>query len=596
MPADIYRHCNTYKSTTHIKRHSSTPSTPIQLHQNSVSRPFMMPAAGPAPAPAYRGWDRKAMVSSGLRWLKEWWAGSSPTPCTDEQEPPWILGRRANHANCPFYMIPEEIVLRIVSNLDHFSKAMAMRTCGRFLRISFDPSLCPPKTKGQSVLGNWCVSEISVWPPFEQDEWSVTYQERLALRARWEQMDRLLDRDRFCAPCRRFRDDGRYKNALQALQEPLWCSYCEKTHKRAFFSAHERTKATTQDDPRICILGEGKSQVCAHLSIKLDTTGTTLYPEIEESNRPWIESESWLLRGGIHTCRHPDHDQDHRVPWHQRWMGSFSDQSERPCVNNLERGSRLSLKFGTTIFIANVNGEPHETRAWLQERLADKADALDKMTCPHVTARDGQLMLPFAPGHCACFDSHGWPAHTSTLYDSNSCHPILWGGVTRKSGLCCRCQTAQSASGSREGHKLMASEDGPGSPNIHQYECQTCSCTYTWRRLDLRLYLQIEGHAQRFGPSSLLDWKDQTRYHWLSNIHPDSFGIQQDVELRHVAWCDDINCMTRWRWDSLLRLLWDAWHVGSRAYEGLLCYALTRRDLVLAYYRTRFGRRNAFSM
>ncbi|KAM7212902.1 hypothetical protein V8F06_011708 [Rhypophila decipiens] len=481
------------------------------------------------------------MVSSGLRWLKEWWAGPcrsspiGPIPCID---PPWVLGRRANHANCPFYRLPEEIVLRIMGNLDHVSKAMAMRTFGRLLRIAFDPSFDPQNTKVQSFLRNWCVSEISVWPPFEQNEWRVPYQERLALRARWEQMDRLLDRDRFCAPCRRFRDDGRYKNALQALQETLWCSHCEKAHKRAFFSAHERVKTTTQDDPRICILTEGKSHVCAHLSIKLGTTGTRLYPEIEASNRN---------RVGV-TLR----------------IDSPLRESKRPCLKNLKPGSRHSLKFTTTTFIANVNGGPHETREWLQQRLAEKADALDKMTCPHVTARDGQLMLPFAPGHCACFASHGWPEHTYRTISIRL----------------------------EEGHKFMASEYGPGSPNIHEYKCQTCNCTYTWRRLDSRLYLQVDCDTQDFGPSTLFGWKDQTRYHWLSNIHPDSFGIQQDEELHHVAWCDDINCMTRWRWDRLLRLLWDAWHVGSTTYEGLPFYALTRRDLVLAYYRTRLGRRN----
>ncbi|KAK4214434.1 hypothetical protein QBC37DRAFT_399681 [Rhypophila decipiens] len=435
------------------------------------------------------------MVSRCLRWLKEWWAGScrsSPMPCIDESELPWVLGRRANYANCPFYRLPEEIVLRIMCNLDHVSKAMAIRTYGRLLRIAFDPSLLPPNTKDQGFLRNWCLSEISAWPPFEQKEWRVPYQERLALRARWEQMDRLLDRDRFCAPCRRFRDDGRYKNALQALQETLWCSNCERAHKRAFFSAHERTKATAQDDPRICVLTEGMARLCPHLSIKLDTTGTTLYPEIEESNRRWIEAESRFSRGETHTCQHPDHD---RVPSPQLRM----DPPLR--LENLEPGSRHSPKFTTTTFIANVNGGPHETREWLQERLAEKADALDKMTCPHVTARDGQLMLPFAPGHCACFASHGWPAHTtSTLYKWNT-------------GLCCRCETARSASGSREGHRFMASEDEPGSLNIHKYKCQTCNCTYTWRRLGSRLYLQVDGYAQRFGPSSLYDWGDQTRYH-----------------------------------------------------------------------------------
>ena len=32
------------------------------------------------------------------------------------------------------------------------------------------------------------------------------------------------------------------------------------------------------------------------------------------------------------------------------------------------------------------------------------------------------------------------------------------------------------------------------------------------------------------------------RGHWLYNIHPESWGIQNDEELRRVAWCEDISC------------------------------------------------------
>lgn len=75
------------------------------------------------------------------RRIKERHMDLYPTCDTGDSEPSWVSARRANLANCRFYQIPEELVLQILGNLDYVSMAMALRTCGLFLRLSFDRTL-----------------------------------------------------------------------------------------------------------------------------------------------------------------------------------------------------------------------------------------------------------------------------------------------------------------------------------------------------------------------------------------------------------------------------------------------------------------------
>lgn len=146
------------------------------------------------------------------RWrrVKEWYTESYPTCDTGEYEPSWVSARRTNLANCRFYRLPEELILQILGNLDYVSKAIALRTCGLFMRIMFD------RTLFSQTLGFRFATDIRVWPPFEQQAWSMPLGARREMLALRKQVDRLLDRDRFCDLCRQFREDGRYEKANYA--------------------------------------------------------------------------------------------------------------------------------------------------------------------------------------------------------------------------------------------------------------------------------------------------------------------------------------------------------------------------------------------
>lgn len=334
------------------------------------------------------------------------------------------------------------------------------------------------------------------------------------------QIHRLLDRDRFCRPCRQFREDGRYESAIRAMQATLWCSHCDRVHKRPLFSAHQRAASSAT---RICVLAEGKAQFCGHLALGWDSIQRGIFPD-------------------EHPCRHPDHDPAWYTRLKDSLMGIYNPAYERPrlrlanfddpgIVDRLRgRAPRPTVMF----LLGRLDHGVFVTRAWLQEQLTAQAHVLDKMLCPHVTARDGQLLLPFGPDRCACFQSRPWIDHHGSHY-----------------GACCRCMAVKSQS--RAGYFLPE-----GSPT-HKYRCFICTAGYEWGRTGSAVYLTImslRGIYKKAFPKGSIPLYARTEY-WSYALHPESWGLMDDEELRHVAWCDDINCSSRWRWERLSRLLQD---------------------------------------
>lgn len=446
-------------------------------------------------------WAIWAKLKNWSLRVKEWYTSSYRTCDVGEHEPLWVSARRSNFAHCAFYRLPEELVLQILGNLDNATQGLAQRTCGLFMRIMFDPTLdCRlPRQRSKSFLPLY---NVDLWPP-------------LVLPAR-----DLLDRDRFCDDCLRFREDGRYDNAMKALQSTLWCSHCNESHKRPVFSSRQRAASPAI---RVCVLAEGKAQICNHESIGYSWDKDLKL--ISPTKKPH------------QICRHPDHD----LPWYAFWKHFLEDQYDfelkllgKPHIN-LPFPEQCALQFRSqaTIVLSKLHHQTPVTRAFLQERLIANAHTLGKMLCPHVTVDDGQLLLAFCPSRCACFDSMRWINH--------SC--------TSSKRLCCRCAAAESRG--RAGYFLP-----PYSFSQHRYECTRCSASYHWGRYGSAVTITIRALYGNYKPTLPKYHCPVTRLsYWVYKLHPESWGILKDDELRHVAWCDDIFCASRWRWERLSRLL-----------------------------------------
>lgn len=442
------------------------------------------------------------------RQVEQRCASSCPTLHTGEDEPLWMSAWRANLASCGFYQLPDEILLQILNNLDYVSKAMVMRTCGLLLRIMFDRALFS-QVSNQS--GYW--RDVQIWPPFEPSKWNIPLEARLCLR---QQVDHLLDRDRFCGPCRRFREDGRYEKALLALQATLWCSHCMRMHKRLLFSLQQRAASCAT---RVCVLVEGKAPVCAHMSIDLK------FAQNFKSNG---EEER------VETCRHPEHDSTWLT--HRKNSLTARQGCERPRVRSSHAGDDewFKLRNETQIFLFHQPRGVPVTREMLHERLTEKAHLLDTMLCPHVRAGDGQLLLAFNPARCLCLDNYAWVNH--------SC--------TREDFFCCRCNMLKRSS------PVTAFMSEDRDELRHQYCCAICQAVYRWRRDGSAVYLKIDS----FNGSYCSVLRKPLNFYltgcsWLCRIDPESWGILNDEELHRVAWCSDLNCASRWRWERLIRLL-----------------------------------------
>ncbi|KAM7207228.1 hypothetical protein V8F20_002494 [Naviculisporaceae sp. PSN 640] len=468
----------------------------------------------------HQAWKKtmRPVVQKLLHRIRCWYTDSYPTCDTGDYEPPWLSGRRANLANCRFYQIPEELVLQILGNLDYVSRAMARRTCGLLLRISFDRTLVPETQLTSNTNTPHHTLDIAIWPPLEQPSSKLPSTEGIKIV---KQVNDLLDRDRFCRPCREFRNDGRYETALQALQRRRYCYHCSRSHERPFFSARQMSPLNTSGE---CILAEGTAQFCGHLFFGRQSLEGAVSP-------------------GEHPCRHPDHDPPLYTRLKDSLKGVRSCAYRRPHLVNFDvpknagEGPWRGPSSTVTFFVAHLHHGVPVTRKRLQEKLDAKAHVLNKMLCPHITAGDGQLLLPFGPDRCGCFQSPRWIGHDNSFPES-----------------CCRCKADRYPN--RAGYFL------PGLNLDHRYECPVCLCEILWRRKESAVYLEIKmlnrfDHKTKW-PSTTVAFQLPCReFHWIFKIHPESWGITDDEELRHVAWCDDITCRSRWRWESLARL-WEA--------------------------------------
>lgn len=453
--------------------------------------------------------------SVSTRQVKKLCRSSYPTWDEDEHEPSWVSARQANLTCCTLYRLPDELVLQILGGLDCVSRAIARRACGLFMRIIYD---------GAPLSVNSYALDFLEWPPLQQplrplspDDWfrQLHFRKQLSIR---KEIHCLLDRDRFCDACHQFRDDGRYGRALKRLQTMLWCTYCNEAHRRPLFSPRQRDAPSTA---RVCILAEGRARICAHLSIT------------------WKDAQSMEPPGSSpkrfhEICQHHDHGPPRsafqiRQPQYPRF-----DEYARPSLIRWRRKDSHSLDLitHTTILLAQLHHTTPVTRAWLQDRLAANEDVLGKMLCPHVTVHDGQLLLPFSSDRCACFDRLGWVDHRCTSFRS----------------YCCRCLATENPS--QVGYFMRDKQR-----HKHIYRCVVCDAEYGWERNGSAVYLSIHTLIGDFklAPHSRVP-RGMQKPHWLYSIHPESWGILEDDELHHVAWCDDMTCATRWRWERLYKL------------------------------------------
>jgi len=120
-----------------------------------------------------------------------------------------------------------------------------------------------------------------------------------------------------------------------------------------------------------------------------------------------------------------------------------------------------------------------------------------------------------------------------------------------------------------EDKKLVAEQVREQSPLSlarevrHAYKCSLCRAEYSWTRRDPKdgidedgedgiVYLRVK---RRIKIGSGLPKLNPLSKDWIRNLDPESWGLTEDEELKHVLWCPDLKCSTRARWNRLLQVL-----------------------------------------
>ncbi|KAM7212141.1 hypothetical protein V8F06_012466 [Rhypophila decipiens] len=431
----------------------------------------------------------------------------------DTKVPVWFQNYQQNRKQSQLYRLSAELIFLIVTNADRVTRHCMRRACKLFLAAIGDGDirdfeyrqrggnpneLVPwegPKTLRfpHSILG-WAQRPIRpVWPVHEHPVGINGRRTLLQLLAR--------DRGKRCDSCHDYQQSGRAEEILSRFSRRVWCSGCKEEHALILFSATQRCMP---EHTRICIGREGRIRLCSHEAVS--------WEDIHRTPRIFEDSQSRRL---LRSCTHQSH--------HSPETNLFKSLAVPKLLISKGFGiHNIIISWSSPVFDLDPD-EPD-----LLIRKQDIRDHLNSQTtptlfkhslCPHVAVNDGQLLLPFEPNQCGCFDQEPVSETSEYLGQCHDCDKFC-----EFDYRCCRCLTVKSRHSFRQGDfmRIECSEDGSVEPSYQNTFPRPTAPTVMW---------------------------------WLDKLDPESWGISADEELRHVVWCPDKDCPTRYRMRALMRAL-----------------------------------------
>lgn len=309
-------------------------------------------------------------------------------------------------------------------------------------------------------------------------------------------------RDAYCPACAHIRERKREDPRFEALfHQNLWCAACAEDHPAALFSASQRREP---DDSRICVGHEGYFRICQHRTIT--------WLDVQE----WTASLAHLEAYGVNgirgrICKHPDH--------------SFT----------------CNYKIGEVAL--DLTGRPDDLHISLTSRLhlpdlQERPSSLDVRRTLEAAQEAGAKYLgpPGPPGN----STH------MTMFDPNNCNCLVYPGselvempLGKPSVYACRHRVLEG-----ETSEPMASSYHFGSftgysrsrSRVIDYSFQAGKCHSKCGKLDLR-------YTTRIWLWELDKDNGQKIHHtWYRAVNPESYGMTEDAESRHILWCPDVRC------------------------------------------------------
>ncbi|KAM7204248.1 hypothetical protein V8F20_003661 [Naviculisporaceae sp. PSN 640] len=439
----------------------------------------------------------------------------------------------------------------IVENADCVTRHIMRQTCSIFLAAigAGDARQFEAIRRGNSAhqVVPWECPYSLQHPMWDKLVWPIHEPPRQIGR---DQLANLLarDRGRRCDACHEYQESGQIEKTLWLLRHPLWCSGCRKYHPLLFFSAKQRE---TSPDQRICIGREGKVRLCSHESLT--------WAQLHSAARSAKYSADPVT---IKSCSNKSHNSP--KSW---WRSPIF-----PELALLHKTSSVTARYSVHITWTSPVFDLDSNVPIRKENIRDCLASQEKESylfehafCPHVTNNDGQLLLPFEPNQCVCFESH-----EETITSTAPCHHCT--EMEFSFNQCCRCLAATSPynkDNNPQGHFMYTdsldyhkdylanhntSRNGFEARNLDEHHAVSCSqchhSRYAWKR------------SGRGGRRVYIDFvrifdlpESPTSMAWLKNLDPESWGISQDHTLRHVLWCPESRCSTRQGYSQFLKAL-----------------------------------------
>lgn len=410
------------------------------------------------------------------------------------------LDRSFEKADILIQNLPEELLLEILTYLDDCSLYLVRQTCRLFLRLSYDAKF------REYYKDNTDAAWLSP-PSYPYPYWRMDFVWRMPI-AQYQHFYRLLRKDTYCGRCCQTHENGHFSKAKEWLRSQLFCSGCEVFHPRFLFTVDQRTKASSN---RVCIGRQGYIRACPHRSI--------FWSDIEE-----FQSELF--------------------------PGVSDNQLEincEECANPKDKGLNKGILTGASIIFEKIEGHlfltvrqeipvfcsgPTQITYSELKRLCHNSPnrgVFESVSCPRIGPLDGCLIM------CA-FDAHQCACISSSWAERFGCenHPLLC--------LCCQCQMMT--------RPQVAGNFLPSRHRLHQSSCLShCNASYSWDRDEATGVVTVSIEKRVYVLESPYS------PYWIAHLDPHSYSITADSEGKHVTWCPDKNCGTRYRWNGMDRAL-----------------------------------------
>jgi len=491
--------------------------------------------------PVQRHGVRKGMVSRLGSGVKSLFTTSNRQDTlyrtAPDTNPAWAQRHQQNLKNCLFYQIPPGMLHHIIEYTDGATRQIMRRTCRIFLIFIADIDI--RKFESQQRIGegqaswfdrievqNWLIWRRLVWPTHGSlnDRPTVVKERVRALLAQ--------DTSNQCRSCRTLQQNGIVQTTLSHFKQSAWCSGCGKNHPLLLFSATQRNLPPSQ---RICIGREGTLRLCSHEAIT--------WNEINQKAVALANENAEEGYGTLRSCTHKSHHSPEAAPWGNLILPQVHLSTSR-------YGTHVHVNWTSPIF--DLDPKVPVRKDHLRDHLASRKHIFHHTPCPHLTLDDGQLLIPFEPNQCVCFEDQQATNHPPYLPQCHDCgHPTK----------CCRCLAATEEP-DRRGHFMLTQYEewrmrvkrgkkhtlDQHIPACHRYKCAECTAEYSWvRDRNCRVFLRFEKVFKlATSPTSM---------EWLRVLDPESWGISGDDQLRHVVWCPERECATGSRWRRLLEAL-----------------------------------------